>query len=112
MIWMRGLLVSIFLIALFLILLEARGGEVLDCAEKHGSGRWVYRIVDEKRCWFPAGSLRRGQEKPLEELRWPGLAQPTSPVAVDPEPPQAKPEPPKIRPEPTEFDRRFHGDIH
>jgi hypothetical protein len=36
-----------------------------DCVESPGSGRWVYRIVDERRCWFPARGLRRGEEKPL-----------------------------------------------
>ena len=49
----------------------ATGGEIVDCVEAPGSGRWVYRIIDERRCWFPAGRLRRGEEKPLEELRWP-----------------------------------------
>ncbi len=58
----------------------ASGGEIVDCVEAPGSGRWVYRIVDERRCWFPAGRLRRGEEKPLEELRWP------KPIPADPLP--------------------------
>ena len=99
--WITGLPILACVFALW-FLTEARGGEITDCAEKHGSGRWIYREVDQRKCWFPAGRLRRGQEKPLEELRWPGLAQPTQPVA----------EPPRSRPEPTEFDRRFHGDVH
>ena len=57
----------------------ARGGEIVDCVEAPGSGRWVYRIIDERQCWFPAPrGLRRGEEKPREELRWP------KPIITDP----------------------------
>jgi hypothetical protein len=102
--WITGIPILACIFALW-FLTEVRGGEITDCADRHGSGRWIYRIVDEKRCWFPAGRLRRGEEKPLEELRWP--SQPIIQTA-----PAATPEAPKIRPEPTEFERRFHGDIH
>ncbi len=57
---------------------SASGGEIVDCVEAPGSGRWVYRIIDERQCWFPAGRLRRGEEKPREELRWP------KPITADP----------------------------
>jgi hypothetical protein len=51
----------------------ACAAEVIDCAESPGHGRWIYRIIDDtgRRCWFQANGLRRGREKPLEELRWP-----------------------------------------
>src|SRR5262249_8688930 len=53
--------------------LEAFSGQRLadQDASPQGKGRWVYRDVDGRKCWFPAGRLRRGQEKPLEELQWP-----------------------------------------
>src|SRR5262245_20285578 len=38
---------------------------------EEGPDRWVYRFVDGRTCWFIAGNLRRGREKPIEELRWP-----------------------------------------
>src|SRR5262245_57452881 len=46
--------------------LEAFSGQRLadQDASTHGKGRWVYRDVDGRKCWFPAGRLRRGQEKP------------------------------------------------
>jgi hypothetical protein len=37
----------------------------------HGGGKWFYRVVDGHRCWFQAEGIRRGREKPREELRWP-----------------------------------------
>ncbi len=57
---------------------SASGGEIVDCVEAPGSGRWVYRIIDERQCWFPAGRLRRGEEKPREEWRSP------QPITADP----------------------------
>lgn len=103
--WVTGIPIMACILALW-ILSEARGGEITDCAERHGSGRWVYRIVDERRCWFPAGRLRRGEEKPLGELKWPRVNPPTQPAH------DLTLEPPPAPPEPTEFDRRFHGDVH
>jgi hypothetical protein len=44
---------------------------MVECEVAPGDGRYVYRIVDERKCWFPAGNLRRGEEKALDELRWP-----------------------------------------
>jgi hypothetical protein len=66
-----ALITAILTMAFALFGRPASGGEIVDCVEAPGSGRWVYRIIDERRCWFPAGRLRRGEEKPLEELRWP-----------------------------------------
>jgi hypothetical protein len=48
----------------------AWSGEIIDCAAKPGAGRWIYRVVEDRKCWFRARGLSRGQEKPLEELRW------------------------------------------
>src|SRR5262249_41391263 len=65
-------------IALVLLLLAspAHGGETVVCASVPGSEegpeRWLYRFVEGRTCWFLAtGRLRRGREKPLEELKWP-----------------------------------------
>jgi hypothetical protein len=66
-----ALITAILTMAFALFGRPASGGDIVDCVEAPGSGRWVYRIIDERRCWFPAGRLRRGEEKPLEELRWP-----------------------------------------
>jgi hypothetical protein len=73
-----ALITAILTMAFALFGRPAFGGEIVDCVEAPGSGRWVYRIIDERRCWFPAGRLRRGEEKPLEELRWP------KPIITDP----------------------------
>jgi len=64
-------MLKISLVLLLVMSFEASAGEVVVCASTHGKGRWVYRDVDGRKCWFPAGRLRRGQEKPLEELQWP-----------------------------------------
>ena len=66
-----ALITAILTMAFALFGRPASGGDIVDCVEAPGSGRWVYRIIDERRCWFPAGRLRRGEEKSLEELRWP-----------------------------------------
>src|SRR3954463_9781900 len=66
-----ALITAILTMAFALFGHPASGGEIVDCVEAPGSGRWVYRIIDDRQCWFPAGRLRRGEEKPLEELRWP-----------------------------------------
>jgi len=56
----------------------ACSGEITYCSHHYGSvlnkrdkSDWVYRIVDGEKCWFPANGLKRGREKPLEELKWP-----------------------------------------
>src|ERR1700755_2616670 len=36
-----------------------------------GKGKWLYRQIDGRRCYFRANGLRRGKEKSREELRWP-----------------------------------------
>ena len=73
-----ALITAILAVAFALFGRPARGGEIVDCVDSPGSGRWVYRIIDERRCWFPARGRRRGEEKPLEELRWP------KPIITDP----------------------------
>ena len=75
-----ALITAILTMAFALFGRPASGGEIVDCVEAPGSGRWVYRIIDERQCWFPAGRLRRGEEKPREELRWP------KPITADPLP--------------------------
>ena len=84
--------------------LPAHGGEIVDCTERPGSGRWVYRIIDARRCWFPAGSLSRGEEKPREELRWP-----TRVESNTPEVPPISIMAPEPQPAESEFDRRWRG---
>ena len=49
-----ALITAILTMAFALFGRPASGGEIVDCVEAPGSGRWVYRIVDERRCWFPA----------------------------------------------------------
>lgn len=49
--------------------------QLIDCrpvppSEDGTEGRWIYRFVEGRTCWFEANGLRRGREKPLEELRW------------------------------------------
>jgi hypothetical protein len=73
-----ALITAILAVAFALFGRPACGGEIVDCVEAPGSGRWVYRIIDERQCWFPARGLRRGEEKPLEEL---ALAKP---IITDP----------------------------
>jgi hypothetical protein len=62
--------------------------EVIDCAESPGHGRWIYRIIDDtgRRCWFQANGLRRGREKPLEELRWPNTETVVPVIVTNPDP--------------------------
>jgi hypothetical protein len=66
----------------------AYAAEVIDCAESPGHGRWIYRIIDDtgRRCWFQANGLRRGREKPLEELRWPNTETVVPGIITDPDP--------------------------
>jgi hypothetical protein len=92
----------------------AYGGDIVDCTERPGAGRWVYRIIDARRCWFPAGSLSRGEEKPREELRWPTRIESNTPAVTQPESPDVpavsimvpEPEPPPLE---SEFERRWRG---
>ena len=84
-----GLFIGLTLaIAVSLIVIFTRvtsSGEIVNCTEKPGSGRWIYRIVEDRKCWFPARGLGRGQEKPLEELRWVKTTPvPVAPDAIDP----------------------------
>jgi hypothetical protein len=83
-------LVLAFLIAvLAMYVLRVTGacaGEMIDCAESPGRGNWVYRVIDDRRCWFRADGLRRGREKPREELRWPIDASPPPMIVTDPDP--------------------------
>src|SRR5262245_50518213 len=71
----------------------ASAGQLVDCAESPGHGQYVYRIVDGRRCWFPANGLRRGREKPAEELYW------VAPAAMTP-----------TMPETDKFEQRWRGD--
>jgi hypothetical protein len=70
----RGLIV-------LMLFCGSASAEVIDCAESPGKGDWVYRIIDDsgRHCWFPANGLRRGKEKPREELRWPSSDPPHKP---------------------------------
>jgi len=77
---------------------KAWGGEVTYCRSDPGPGRWIYRVVDGHRCWFEAGGLRRGREKPKEELAWPNYAEP---------PAMEVPMPPRF---PWSEEERFKGD--
>jgi hypothetical protein len=52
------------------------------------------------KCWFPAGGLRRGREKPLEELRW--QAEHIVPMTI--------PAVSIMAQEPSEFDLRWKGE--
>jgi len=45
----------------------------INCFETPGKGRWIYRIVGGRKCWFEADGLRRGREQPIERLRWPEI---------------------------------------
>lgn len=77
----------------------AWGGEVTYCSDSPTQGRSVYRIIDGYPCWFaPEPGMRRGREKPKEELRWPSYAPP---------PPMDISEP--MRP-PWAEEERFKGD--
>lgn len=93
-----------------MLAVPAHGGDMVDCTERPAAGRWVYRIVDARKCWFPAGSLRRGEEKPREELRWPQVEVPPVSIMV----PEPSIEPDVIIP-PTapmsEFERRWRGAV-
>lgn len=61
----------LFTAMVVLVVANARAGELVFCENVPGKGRWVYRDVDGRKCWFPANGLKRGEEKPLEELKWP-----------------------------------------
>jgi hypothetical protein len=37
----------------------------------HGGGKWFYRVLDGHKCWFQEQGIKRGREKPREELMWP-----------------------------------------
>jgi hypothetical protein len=88
----------------------ACAGEVTICSQhygsvynKHDKSDWVYRVVDGKKCWFPANGMKRGSEKPLDELRWPSseTAPPVSiPTDSDPAKMQA----------PWDMEHRWQGD--
>ena len=52
------------------VLCVSANAETVYCATVPGKGPFVYRDVEGRR-WFPANGLRRGSEKPLEELKWP-----------------------------------------
>lgn len=46
---------------------------VVECSAKPGNGKvyWLWRYIDGKQCWFPAESgMKRGREKPANQLRW------------------------------------------
>ena len=63
---------------IFAVFVQA--GQLMDCKavppnEDGTDGRWIYRFVEGRTCWFEANGLRRGREKPLEELRWPALVE-------------------------------------
>src|SRR5262245_64866890 len=68
----------------------ACAGEVTICSQhygsvynKHDKSDWVYRVVDGKKCWFPANGMKRGSEKRLVELCGPG-SEPPPPVGFPP----------------------------
>ena len=43
-----ALITAILTMAFALFGRPASGGEIVDCVEAPGSGRWVYRIIDER----------------------------------------------------------------
>jgi hypothetical protein len=113
-----ALVAAILIVALGLFGRPAHGGEMVDCAEQPGSSatRWVYRLnVDgqaERKCWFPAKGINRGEEKPREELRWPSSK--SIPMIYDPVKPQPVADPLKplfdALPTPqSEFEKRWGG---
>jgi hypothetical protein len=59
------------LAAMLMLLCGSASAEVIDCAHSPGKGKWLYRPIDGRRCYFRANGLRRGKEKSREELRWP-----------------------------------------
>jgi hypothetical protein len=81
------------------LIAAAYGGEPIICQNMSGAGKWVYREIDGRRCWFPASGLRRGREKPREELSWPPPPVEALPVVSDPV---------DMRP-PWELKRRWRG---
>jgi len=82
-------LILAILIILAALVTHARS-EVTLCRDNPGSGKWIYRIVEGYKCWFEAGDLRRGREKPLSELAWPKYNEPEM-IPLD-RPPWARPE--------------------
>ena len=78
-----------------IIALTYAHSEVTLCRDSPGSGKWIYRIVEGSKCWFEAGDLRRGREKPLSELAWPKYNNEPEPepemIPLD-RPPWARPE--------------------
>src|SRR5262245_22286153 len=88
----------------------ACAGEVTICSQhygsvynKHDKSDWVYRVVDGKKCWFPANGMKRGSEKPLDELRWPQLGD-RPPVSIPTDSDPAKMQ------APWDMEHRWQGD--
>lgn len=70
-VWVAMTLLSAITIISVMLYGRPARGEMVDCASAHGGGRWVYRIIDGRKCWFPASrNIRRGEDKPREELQW------------------------------------------
>jgi len=88
----------------------ASAGEVTICSQdygsvynKHDKSDWVYRVVDGKKCWFPANGMKRGRQKPLDELRWPS-SETAAPVSIPTDPDPAKMQ------APWDMEHRWQGD--
>ena len=86
-------LILAILVNLVVLTSHARS-EVTLCRDSPGSGKWIYRIVEGYKCWFEAGDLRRGREKPLSELAWPKYGEPEPEMIPLDRPPWAKPDSP------------------
>jgi hypothetical protein len=82
---------AIIALTLVIGITTARAGEIVECVASPTPTRgvlWLYRDIDDRQCWFKAErGMRRGREKPKEELRWPTPAPDQIPVyANDPDP--------------------------
>ena len=87
----RDLIIAALILGLLVLSIAVTFGEVTSCRDNPGPGKWVYRIIDGHKCWFEANGMRRGREKPREELAWPKYSNPTEEIPLD-RPPWAQPE--------------------
>ena len=53
-----ALITAILTMAFALFGRPASGGDIVDCVEAPGSGRWVYRIIDERQSSWASTSWR------------------------------------------------------
>lgn len=86
---MRKLILTaqVVLLALGFIFVFVLAAAATQCQDKPGSEttHWFYRLIDGKRCWFPANGLRRATDKPKNQLHWDAL--PEKRTFVESEPP-------------------------